>query len=180
MHAERYIAQTRAGRERKVRERLALRGIPAIAPCTRRFESRRGKQTHLVVGPATPGYVYPRTVLSVLSEVLPDIEGACRRPLMVGGNVRAMSKPERARLAEILRDPPSDPRDPYPDGKPDHTKPPFRIGQPVTVTKGPFFSFRAVVERVWIAGKRWQVKVEVTIFGRPTPVDIDAGSLAAA
>ena len=179
MRAERYILQTKAGQEQQVRKRLGLRDIAAIAPRTRRFERQRGGHLVLCTGPAMPGYVFPRVAASQLP-MLREVEGACPRPLMADGRVRPMSRVERSRVAEILRDPPSDPRDPYPDGKPDHTKPPFRVGQSVTVTKGPFFSFRAVVERVWVAGKRWQVKVEVTIFGRPTPVDIDAGSLAAA
>jgi len=179
MRIERYITQTKAGQEQQVRARLALRGIPAIAPRTRRFERRSGQRIVLYAGSAMPGYVFPRATSQQFS-MFREVKDACSRPLMVDGKVRPMSTAERARIAEVLRDPPADPRDPHPLGKPDEKKPPFTIGQAVRVISGPFASFGAVVERVWLVSKQWKIRVEVMIFGRPTPVDIDAGALVAA
>lgn len=48
---------------------------------------------------------------------------------------------------------------------------PFEKGETVKVTKGPFAGFTGTVEE--IMSERRRVKVIVTIFGRPTPIDLD-------
>lgn len=48
---------------------------------------------------------------------------------------------------------------------------PFEKGETVKVTKGPFAGFTGTVEE--IMSERRRVKVVVTIFGRPTPIDLD-------
>ena len=48
---------------------------------------------------------------------------------------------------------------------------PFEKGENVKVTKGPFAGFTGTVEEVLTERRR--VKVTVTIFGRPTPIDLD-------
>jgi len=48
---------------------------------------------------------------------------------------------------------------------------PFEKGENVKVTKGPFAGFTGQVED--ISAERRRVKVTVTIFGRPTPIDLD-------
>ena len=48
---------------------------------------------------------------------------------------------------------------------------PFEKGEGVKVTKGPFAGFTGSVEEVFVERRR--VKVMVTIFGRPTPIDLD-------
>lgn len=53
----------------------------------------------------------------------------------------------------------------------------LEIGQLMRVTEGPFASFMAKVTALLGAGR---VKVEVDIFGRPTPVEFDPAELRAA
>lgn len=48
---------------------------------------------------------------------------------------------------------------------------PFRVGDPVKVTEGPFNNFSGFVQEV--NGEKMKVKVMVSIFGRKTPVELD-------
>ena len=47
----------------------------------------------------------------------------------------------------------------------------FREGDAVKITEGPFENFSGIVKEV--NRSKGQVKVEVTIFGRPTPVELE-------
>ena len=48
---------------------------------------------------------------------------------------------------------------------------PFHVGQVVEVTQGPFSDFSGTVQEVY--PDKGKVKVEVSLFGRPTPVELD-------
>jgi transcriptional antiterminator NusG len=48
---------------------------------------------------------------------------------------------------------------------------PFRAGQVVEVTEGPFSDFTGTVQDVY--HDKGKVKVEVSLFGRPTSVELD-------
>lgn len=52
---------------------------------------------------------------------------------------------------------------------------PFHVGQVVEVTQGPFTDFSGTIQEV-IADKG-KVKVEVSLFGRPTSVELDFSQL---
>jgi len=48
---------------------------------------------------------------------------------------------------------------------------PFKVGDPIRVTDGPFNDFTGFVEE--INEEKNKVKVNISIFGRPTPVELD-------
>ncbi|MGH7543526.1 MAG: transcription termination/antitermination protein NusG, partial [Gemmatimonadota bacterium] len=48
---------------------------------------------------------------------------------------------------------------------------PFDIGDPVDVVEGPFSDFNGVIEEVY--PEKGKVKVTVSLFGRPTAVELD-------
>ena len=48
---------------------------------------------------------------------------------------------------------------------------PFLIGQAVAITEGPFTDFNGTVEEVM--ADKGKVRVSVSLFGRPTSVELD-------
>jgi transcriptional antiterminator NusG len=57
------------------------------------------------------------------------------------------------------------------DSEVERVEVPFKVGDAIRVTDGPFADFTGIIEEV--SEEKKKVKVSVSIFGRPTPVELD-------
>lgn len=167
-----YAIQTYSGHENKV-QRLIERRIEdepsegdaqeirvALVPTREVTEIRNGKRVN-VTKRLYPGYVLVEMVLNQRTQyVINNIQGVIKfvgqgrspQPLrdeeinkLLGVEVKA----ESADREEVL----------------------FHLDQVVEVTQGPFTDFSGTVQEVY--ADKGKVKVEISLFGRPTSVEFD-------
>ncbi|MBP2560834.1 transcriptional antiterminator NusG [Neorhizobium galegae] len=128
---------------------------------------RRGRVRTIAARPVIAGYVLvyclaiPAAVMGLMS--VKDVLD------VVGGGV----SPWRADVDSIARF-----KKMADEGKYDHRVPAkydFMVGEEVRVADGPFASFAAIVTAVDL--EKFRVKVEVSIFGRSTPIDLDIAQI---
>jgi transcriptional antiterminator NusG len=158
-----YAIQTTSGHENKVRTLLEQRiqndprpegqklVAKALVPTQEVVEIKNGKKV-TVERKLFPGYV----VVQINS-----IQGVIKF-VGQGKSPMALREDEVNRLLGLA------------DGEGDNgptEEIPFLVGQAVEITEGPFSDFNGVVEEV-IADKG-KVKVSVSLFGRPTTVELD-------
>lgn len=107
-----------------------------------------------------PGYLFVQMVMNEQTWHL--VQGASKVTGFIGG-----SKPQAVREEEVARvtqQMATGAEKPKPKVK-------FSLGESVTVIDGPFSNFNGTVEE--INEEKAKVKVLVSIFGRPTPVELD-------
>jgi transcriptional antiterminator NusG len=109
-----------------------------------------------------PGYIFVQMHLS--DETWHLVKSASKVTGFVGG---AKTRPPEVPEAEVLR------VTQQMAGLAEKPKPKvkFQIGENVTVVDGPFSNFQGTVEDV--NEEKAKIKVLVSIFGRPTPVELD-------
>jgi len=163
-----YIVHAYSGFEKKVaqsiKEQAAQQGISnyfeeVVVPTENVVEMRRGKKV------ATerrffPGYVLVKMDLNDqawhLVKNIPKVAGF----LGGGGRPQPISEAEAQRIFQQVE-----------EGIQEASRGVvFEVGEQVKVVDGPFESFIGVIEEVDEDKER--IKVSVTIFGRPTPVDL--------
>jgi transcriptional antiterminator NusG len=168
-----YAVQTTAGHENKVKG-LIQRKIEAepgdpqaklirqvLVPTQDVVEIKNGKKV-TVERKVFPGYVLVEMVLN--QETGHEINGIQGVIKFVGhGKDPQPLRPEEVnRLLGIVEEvQESAPREEIP----------FLVGQAVTITEGPFTDFNGVVEEVM--PDKGKVRVSVSLFGRPTSVELD-------
>ncbi len=168
-----YAIQTTSGHENKVRS-LIQRKIDndpaepqdrlirqALVPTEQVVEIKNGKKVN-VERKIYPGYVLVEMVLN--QETIHTVNG-------IQGVIKFVGKdrePHPLRSDEVnrllgLAD----------DHDPDVVREeiPFLVGQAVSVTEGPFTDFNGTVEEV--LPDKGKVRVSVSLFGRPTTVELD-------
>ena len=174
-----YAVQTTSGHENKVRN-LIQRKIDAdpappserlirqaLVPTEQAVEIKNGKKV-TVERKVYPGYVLVEMVVDQETlHTINTIQGAIK---FVGEDrdARPLRPPQPLRADEVNRL----------LGIADETveeapkeEIPFLVGQAVAITEGPFTDFNGTVEDVM--ADKGKVRVSVSLFGRPTSVELD-------
>ncbi len=168
-----YAIQTTAGHENKVRS-LIQRKIDqdprvadersirqALVPTQEAVEIKSGTKV-TVERKIYPGYVLVEMLMNQETlHTINSIQGVIK---FVGHDrLPQPLRPEEVnRLLGIADD--SEPEEPKEEI-------PFLIGQAVAITEGPFTDFNGTVEEVM--ADKGKVRVSVSLFGRPTSVELD-------
>ena len=169
-----YAIQTTSGHENKVRS-LLQRKIEqdpqpaeertlrqALVPTQEVVEIKNGKKVN-VERKIFPGYVLVEMVLTQdTAHIVNGIQGVIK----FVGHDRNLPQPLRQdevnRLLGIV--------DTTEEQEPKEEIP-FLVGQAVAITEGPFTDFNGTVEEV--IPDKGKVRVSVSLFGRPTSVELD-------
>jgi transcription termination/antitermination protein NusG len=168
-----YAIQTTAGHENKVRS-LVQRKIDAdpkpaderairqaLVPTQDQIEIKNGKKV-TVERKIYPGYVLVEMVMNQETlHVINSIQGVIK---FVGHDrLPQPLRPEEVNrllgIADELEE--QEPKEEIP----------FLVGQAVAITEGPFSDFNGTVEEVY--PDKGKVRVSVSLFGRPTSVELD-------
>jgi transcription termination/antitermination protein NusG len=170
-----YAIQSYSGHENKVQRLIQRRideepGEPGekqiqevLVPTQEVVEIRNGKRV-TVTRKLYPGYVLVKMVYGQrTAHLIQGIQGVIKF-LGSGAEPQPLSDDELAKIfgqgeAEV------------PQAEEPVVMIPFTIGQVVEVTDGPFKEFSGTVQE--IDKDKGKVKVEVSLFGRPTPVEVE-------
>jgi transcriptional antiterminator NusG len=164
-----YVVHTYSGHENKVRAALektvATQGLAemiarVVIPTENVTEMRNGKRT-ITTRKFFPSYILVEADMT--DEILHIVNNTpgVSRIVGLGGRPTPLREEEVERILEAID-----------TGKARPTPEiPYKIGEHVRVTDGPFTEFTGVVEE--INPERGKLKVMVSIFGRPTPVELD-------
>ena len=168
-----YAIQTTAGHENKVRS-LITRKIEsdprpaedrpirqALVPTQEVVEIKNGKKVN-VERKLYPGYVLVEMVMN--QETLHVINGIQGVIKFVGHDrLPQPLRPEEVNRLLGIQD--------EAEEQAPKEEIPFLIGQAVAITEGPFTDFNGTVEEVMV--DKGKVRVSVSLFGRPTSVELD-------
>lgn len=171
MTARWYIVHAYSNFEKKVADAIEegarIKGLShyfeqILVPVEKVIEVRRGRKVE-AERKFFPGYVMVRADLT--DEVYHLIKNTPKVTGFLGSDQKPMPIPDRE-ADEILSQ--------IQEGV-DRPKPSvsFEVGESVRVTEGSFASFNGIVQEV--DEERSRLKVEVSIFGRATPVDLEFG-----
>ncbi len=168
-----YIVHTYSNFEKKVAESIKEQSVQkklddlfeqVIVPTEEVVEIRRGRRIKSERR-FFPGYVLAKVDLT--DEVYHLIKNTPKVTGFLGSGSKPMpiTEAEAARILNQVADGIEKPK----------TSIHFEIGEQVRVADGPFASFNGQVEEV--DEERSRLKVAVSIFGRPTPVELEYGQV---
>lgn len=164
-----YIVHTYSGFEKKVKlnleERVRTLGQEdwfgrILVPTEQVVELRKG-QKKTSSRKFYPGYILVQMALN--EETWHTVRNTAKVTGFVGGEIKPTPIPdeEAERIMQQMEEGVSRP-------KPKHR---FEVGDEVRVVDGPFSNFQGVVEE--LKPDKEKLRVLITVFGRPTPVELD-------
>jgi transcriptional antiterminator NusG len=168
-----YIVHAYSNFEKKVadsiREKAAQTGLEhlfeeILVPTEKVVEMRRGRKVD-AERKFFPGYVLVR--MDMTDEAYHLIKNTPKVTGFLGSDNRPMPIPD-AEAQRIMAQVQEGVERPKPSIS-------FEIGERIRVSDGPFASFEGNVEEV--DEERTRLKVAVSIFGRPTPVELEYGQV---
>ncbi len=171
MTARWYIVHAHSGFEKKVaqsiKEQAVQKGLTdkiedVVVPIEEVTEIRRGKKV-ATERKFFPGYVLVKMVLT--DPTWHMVKNTAKVTGFLGGGKGGKPVPITEKEAEAIF---AQVRDGVGPSKSNIV---FEVGENVKITDGPFDTFTGVVESV--DEEKQRVKVSVSIFGRPTPVDLE-------
>ncbi len=169
--AQWYALQVYSGHENKVRtlleKRLGENTDPnvlvsqVLVPTQEVMEIKQGKKTKVTKN-LYPGYILVEAVMNEETQYFINRISGIIKFLGAGSTPQPLRERE---VNKVL-------------GRIDEVKEPveieeipFDVGDPVDVVEGPFSDFSGVIEEVY--PEKGKVKVTVSLFGRPTAVELD-------
>jgi transcriptional antiterminator NusG len=168
-----YAIQTTAGHENKVRSLIERKILTdprpeeerlvrqALVPTQQVVEIKNGKKVN-VERKVFPGYVLVEMVLNQETmHLINSIQGVIKF-VGQGWTPQALRQDEVNRLLGIEEET---------EEEEIREEIPFMVGQVVEITEGPFSEFSGTVEEV--LADKGKVRVSVSLFGRPTTVELD-------
>lgn len=172
MTARWYIVHAYSNFEKKVAEDIELKAAQKglsglieqiVVPTEKVVEVRRGRKVD-AERKFFPGYVLVQATLT--DAVFSLIKNTPRVTGFLGDSKPVpVSQKEVDQILNQVQDGAERPK----------TSVTFEIGENVRVSDGPFASFNGIVQEV--DEERARLKVEVSIFGRATPVDLEYGQV---
>lgn len=161
-----YVVEARGNSVESAYDRLAVAGFVVwMAVDVRRSANRQrgaGRRRRDVRVPRFGRFFYLRSALD--ARLQHEICGTSGVVGMLRGAGSETPTPVPAEVIEWLRR--------IPVGRPCENRAKFSVGDIVRLTDGPFAGFEAAVEYV---DKRGLLRLDVSIFGRPTPIVLEVG-----
>lgn len=166
-----YALQVYSGHENKVRtlleRRVAENVNPSViirqvlVPTQEVMEIKGGKKTKVTKN-LYPGYILVEAVMNDETQYFINSVSGIIKFLGTGASPQPLREREvnkiLGRIEEVKE-------------TTEEVMIPFDVGDPVEVVEGPFSDFSGVVEEVY--HEKGKVKVTVSLFGRPTAVELD-------
>lgn len=168
-----YAIQTYSGHENKVQKLIQHRIdedeapegekeiLAGIVPTQDVAEIRNGKRV-MVTRRLYPGYVLVHMALNQRTmHTVNNIQGVIK---FVGTGVspQPLRDDEINKILGVAS---------VAEGPDSEEELPFHVGEVVEITRGPFSDFSGTVQEIYV--DKGKVKVEVSLFGRPTSVELD-------
>jgi transcriptional antiterminator NusG len=166
-----YALQVYSGHENKVRnlleKRIAENTNPnvivhqVLVPTQEVMEIKQGKKTRVTKN-LYPGYILVEAVMNDETQYFINSISGIIKFLGAGTTPQPLRDREVNKILGRI----DEVKEPVED-----VVIPFVVGDPVDVTEGPFSDFSGTVEEVY--HDKGKVKVTVSLFGRPTSVELD-------